>query len=32
MKNAIKAGLETDGIIPGRLKLQRKAKRVYEID
>lgn len=30
MKNAIKAGLATDGIIPGRLKLQRKAKRVYE--
>lgn len=30
MQNAINTGLKTDGIIPGKLKLQKKAKRVYE--
>lgn len=30
MQNAINTGLKADGIIPGRLKLQKKAKRVYE--
>lgn len=30
MKEAIERGLKTTGIIPGRLKLERKANRVYE--
>ena len=30
MKDTIKNGLRTTGMIPGRLKLQRKAKKVYE--
>lgn len=30
MKDTIKNGLTTTGMIPGRLKLQRKAKKVYE--
>lgn len=30
MKSAIKNGLTTTGIIPGRLKLQRRAKNIYE--
>ena len=29
MKNAIKEGLEADGILPGGLKVQRKAKYLY---
>lgn len=30
MQNAIKNGLTTTGIIPGKLKLPRKAKKIYE--
>ena len=32
MKNAIQAGLSTTGILPGGLKVQRKAKSLYEQD
>ena len=32
MKNAIKDGLNTTGILPGGLKVQRKAKSLYEQD
>ena len=30
MKSCIKLGLETEGVIPGKLKVQRRAKRIYE--
>ncbi len=30
MQNTIKNGLGTSGIIPGRLKLEKKAKKIYE--
>ncbi len=30
MKNAVENGLKTDGVLPGPIGLQRKAKRLYE--
>ena len=30
MKSCIKLGLETEGIIPGKLKVKRRAKKIYE--
>lgn len=30
MENAVQSGLKTTGLIPGRLKLQRKAKQIYD--
>ena len=30
MKNAVEEGLSKDGILPGALRLSRKAKRIYE--
>lgn len=32
MENAVKKGLKVTGIIPGRLKLQRRAKQIYEFN
>lgn len=32
MQNTIKRGLNTSGVIPGRLKLPRKAKDIYNIE
>lgn len=30
MRNCVKEGLRTEGIIPGKLQIERKAKTIYE--
>lgn len=30
MQNCVKEGLKVEGIIPGKLQIERKAKTIYE--